>query len=61
MVEEAKASLDDLRHIAWARYFEHTECLHYLREKGCPEPTDEQYAALFRCAELALKQQQNRE
>ena len=61
LVEEAKASLDDLRHIAWARYFEHTECLHYLREKGCKEPTDEQYAALFRCAELALKQQQNRE
>jgi hypothetical protein len=45
MVEEAKASLDDdWRHIAHARYFEHTECLYYLREKGCPEPTDEQYA-----------------
>jgi hypothetical protein len=44
MVEEAKAPLDDWRHIALARYFEHTECLHYLREKGCPEPTDEQYA-----------------
>ena len=45
MVEEAKASLDDWQHIATARYFEHTECLYYLREKGCPEPTDEQYAA----------------
>jgi hypothetical protein len=45
LVEEAKAPLDDWRHIAHARYFEHTECLHYLREKGCPEPTDEQYAA----------------
>ena len=45
MVEEAKAPLDDWRHIAHARYFEHTECLHYLREKGCSEPTDEQYAA----------------
>jgi hypothetical protein len=45
MVEEAKAPLDDSRHIALARHFENTECLHYLREKGCPEPTDEQYAA----------------
>ena len=45
MVEEAKASLDDWQHIATARYFEHTECLYYLREKGCKEPTDEQYAA----------------
>jgi hypothetical protein len=53
MVEEAKAPLDDSRHIALARYFEHTECLHYLREKGCPEPTDEQYAAYVeRCKEI---------
>ena len=44
--EEAKAPLDDWRHIAHARYFEHTECLHYLREKGCPELTDEQYATV---------------
>jgi hypothetical protein len=62
LVEEAKASLDDdWRHIATARYFEHTECLHYLREKGCTEPTDENYAAFLRCAEEALKQQQKRE
>jgi hypothetical protein len=46
MVEEAKAPLDDSRHIALARYFEHTECLHYLREKGCKEPTDAQYTKL---------------
>jgi hypothetical protein len=46
LVEEAKAPLDDWRHIAHARYFEHTECLHYLREKGCPEPTDAQYTEL---------------
>jgi hypothetical protein len=45
MVEEGKAPLDNWRHIAFARYFEHTECLHYLREKGCPEPTDEEYAS----------------
>jgi hypothetical protein len=44
LVEEAKAPLDDWRLIAVARYQEKTECLHYLREKGCPEPTDEQYA-----------------
>jgi hypothetical protein len=47
LVEEAKAPLDDWRHIAHARYFEHTECLHYLREKGCPEPTDAQYTELI--------------
>ena len=45
LVEEAKVPLDHWLPIAHARYFEHTECLHYLREKGCPEPTDEQYAA----------------
>jgi len=45
LVEEAEVPLDDWRHIALARYFEHTECLHYLREKGCTEPTDEKYAA----------------
>jgi len=45
LVEDAKARLDYWQYIAHARYFEHTECLHYLREKGCKEPTDEQYAA----------------
>ena len=25
---------------------EHTECENYLLEKGCPEPTDEEYAAV---------------
>jgi len=43
MVEEAKVPLDNTRPIAYARYFEHPECLHYLREKGCPEPTDAEY------------------
>jgi hypothetical protein len=44
LVEEAKASLDDSRHIALARHFKHTELLNYLREKGFPEPSDEQSA-----------------
>jgi len=49
LVEEAKAPLDYWQYKYWqyiahARYFEQPECLYYLREKGCPEPTDEQYA-----------------
>ena len=43
LVEEAKAPLNDWRYIAEARYFKHPECENYLLEKGCPEPTDEQY------------------
>ena len=45
LVEEAKVPLNDWQYIAFARYFERTECLNYLLEKGCPEPTDEKYAA----------------
>jgi hypothetical protein len=44
LVEEAKTPLDNWRLIAIARFHEQTECLHYLREKGCPEPTDAEYA-----------------
>ena len=44
LVEEAKAPLNYWQHVACARYYEHTDCLNYLLEKGCPEPTDEQYA-----------------
>jgi hypothetical protein len=44
LVEEAKMPLNEWRDIAFARYREHTECENYLLEKGCPEPTDEQYA-----------------
>ena len=44
LVEEAKVPLDNWRYIAYARYKEHHECENYLLEKGCPEPTDEQYA-----------------
>jgi len=43
LVEEAKVPLDHWLYTA-ARFEQQTECLHYLREKGCPEPTDEEYA-----------------
>jgi len=45
LVEEARAPLNDWQDIAWARYNEQPDCENYLLEKGCPEPTDEQYAA----------------
>ena len=44
LVEEAKAPRNVWEYIAEARYFKHPECENYLLEKGCPEPTDEQYA-----------------
>ena len=44
LVEEAKAPRNDFFYIAGARYFKHPECENYLLEKGCPEPTDEEYA-----------------
>ena len=44
LVEEAKAPLNDWQDIACARYNEQPDCLNYLLEKGCPEPTDEEYA-----------------
>ena len=47
LVEEAKVPFNDWQDIALARFREHTECENYLLEKGCPEPTDEQYAALI--------------
>jgi len=45
--EEAKAPLNFWQYIAYARYYEHPDCENYLLEKGCPEPTDEQYAAFI--------------
>ena len=48
LVEEAKTPLHHWLPFSLARHFKHTECLHYLREKGCPKQTDEEYAA---CAE----------
>jgi len=44
LVEEAKVPLDLWGYVAYARYFEHPDCENYLLEKGCPEPTDEEYA-----------------
>ena len=44
LVEEAKVPLDNWQVIAFARYHEQPDCVNYLREKGCPEPTDEEYA-----------------
>ena len=44
LVEEAKAPLNDWEDIAFARYYEQPECENYMLEKGCPEPTDEEYA-----------------
>ena len=44
LLEEAKVPLDLWGYIAHARYYEHPDCVNYLLEKGCPEPTDEQYA-----------------
>ena len=49
LVEEAKVPLNTWGYIAYARYYEHTDCLNYLLEKGCPEPTDEQYAEISYC------------
>ncbi len=45
--EEAKAPLNFWQYVAYARYYEHPDCENYLLEKGCPEPTDEQYAAFI--------------
>jgi hypothetical protein len=56
LVEEAKTPLNDWEDIACARYYEHPECVNYLREKGCPEPTDEQYAR-YVARKLAEEQQ----
>ena len=46
LLEKARAPLDHFVYIAYARYYEQPECVNYLREKGCPEPTDEQYATI---------------
>ena len=50
MVEEAEAPLDNWQNIAHAWYGEYTDCLNYLREKGCPEPTDQEYAGFVKIA-----------
>ena len=47
LLEKARAPLDHFVYIAYARYYEQTECVNYLREKGCSEPTYEQYATII--------------
>jgi len=54
LVEEAKVPLNDWQDIAFARYYEQRECENYLREKGCPEPTDEEYAECVEDRRTAL-------
>jgi hypothetical protein len=44
LLEAMRAPLVDWRYIAFARCYEHFECLHLLQEKGFPEPTDKEYA-----------------
>jgi hypothetical protein len=62
LVEEAKVPIDKWHCIAWqciacARYFEHPDCLiNYFREKGCPEPTDEEYAEYKKKAKASEQQ-----
>jgi len=46
LLEKARAPLDHFVYIAYARYYEQPECVNYLREKGCSEPTYEQYATI---------------
>ena len=53
LVEGAKAPLDNWQDIACARYYEHPDCENYLLEKGCPEPTDEEYDWFVEKAEKA--------
>ena len=54
LLEEAKIRLHDWRYIACARYHEHPDCLNYLREKGCPEPTDREYAKFKKKTKASL-------
>jgi hypothetical protein len=59
--EEAKAPLNHWRYIALARHYEHPECVNYLLEKGCPEPTDEQYATFAESLRALESRQENSE
>jgi hypothetical protein len=61
LVEEAKVPLNDWQDIAFARYHEHPDCENYLLEKGCPEPTDEEYAWFVEATEKAIAQARERE
>jgi len=59
--EEARAPLNHWRYIASARYYEQSECENYLLEKGCPEPTDEQYATFAESLRALESRQENSE
>jgi hypothetical protein len=59
LVEEAKVPLHHWDDIAFARYYEHPECENYLLEKGCPEPTDEEYAAFAESVRARESQEEN--
>jgi hypothetical protein len=59
--EEAKAPLNHWRYIALARHYEHPECVNYLLGKGCPEPTDEQYATFAESLRALESRQENSE
>ncbi|CAL6290922.1 unnamed protein product [Bathycoccus prasinos] len=59
--EEAKTPLNNWPYIAGARYKEHTDCVNYLLEKGCPEPTDEQYATFAESLRALESRQENSE
>ena len=61
LVEEAKVPIDYWQLVAGARYFEHPDCENYLLEKGCPEPTDEEYARFVEAAEKAEARARERE
>ena len=61
LVEEAKVPLDNWLCVACARYHEHTDCLNYLLEKGCPEPTDEEYARFAESLRALESRQENSE
>ena len=56
-VEEARVPINHWQSIARARYYEHPECENYVLEKGCPEPTDREYALFLK----HMKQFQNRQ
>ena len=59
LVEEARVPLDNCRCVAFARYYEQPECENYLLEKGCPEPTDEEYAAFAESVRARESQEEN--
>jgi len=58
LLEEAKAPLNAWLYVAYARYYKHPDCVNYLLEKGCPEPTDEQYAAFIDLEKKTLEKEE---